>query len=123
MLIKKAVVTIYVSDVDAANKFYTETLGMKQIAKYGKEWAEVESYGVTIGLHPSREYSPKPGSGSALSIGFEVDDLDRSVTELKSKGVRFSRNINEDGTVRLAHFSDPDGNPLYLSQVKRGVWG
>jgi hypothetical protein len=37
---------------------------------------------------------------------------------LKEKGVRFSPKISEDGPVRIAHFSDEDGNPLYLVEQK-----
>jgi len=39
--------------------------------------------------------------------------------ELKAKGVQFSR-TTDDAQVKLAFFTDPDGNPLYLSQNK---WG
>ena len=42
---------------------------------------------------------------------------------LKGKGVAFKGNILEDGPVRLAFFGDPDGNPFYLTHVKRGMWG
>jgi hypothetical protein len=42
------------------------------------------------------------------------------MTDLKAKGVAFSR-VVEDRPTKLAFFTDPDGNPLYLSQTAR--WG
>jgi hypothetical protein len=41
------------------------------------------------------------------------------MTELKSKRIVFS-GVSNDRQVRLAFFTDPDGNPLYLSQSN---WG
>jgi catechol 2,3-dioxygenase-like lactoylglutathione lyase family enzyme len=121
-MIKKANATIYVSDVDSALKFYTETLGMREKSHWGKEFAEVEMNGI-IGLHPATKSGPKPGTNGAISIGLEVDDLDSEVTRLKEKGVVFLGNVVDDGPVRLAFFGDQDGNPMYLTQVKKGMWG
>ncbi|HYB02829.1 MAG TPA: VOC family protein, partial [Nitrososphaerales archaeon] len=66
---------------------------------------------------------PMPGTKGAISIGLEVEDLDAEVARLRDRGVVFQGNVVEDGPVRLAFFADPDGNPVYLSQVKRGIWG
>ena len=85
----------------------------------GREFAELETNGFTVGLHPSSSSSPRPGPCGSLSIGFEMDDLDSEITNLKDKGVRFHRKILEDGPVRIAFFGVPDNNPLYLSEVKK----
>lgn len=53
------------------------------------------------------------------SLESAVDSLDRAMTELKSKRIVFS-GVSNDRQVRLAFFTDPDGNPLYLSQSN---WG
>lgn len=69
----------------------------------GNDWAEATVPGLTIGLHPTvREHGPKPGNSESLSIGFIVV---------------FSPNIIEDGPVKIAFFTDPDKNPLYLCEV------
>jgi hypothetical protein len=52
-----------------------------------------------------------------MSIGFSVDDLDKSMGELKGKGVEFS-DVKDDDQVKLAFLTDKDGTPLYLSQSK-----
>jgi catechol 2,3-dioxygenase-like lactoylglutathione lyase family enzyme len=122
-MIKKANATIYVSDVESALKFYVDKLGMNVKSHWGKDFAELELNGFVIGLHPPTQSGPGPGTVGAISIGLEVDDLDTEMTRLKEKGITFHGKIVEDGPVRLAFFGDPDGNPLYLTQVKKGMWG
>jgi glyoxalase/bleomycin resistance protein/dioxygenase superfamily protein len=78
-MIKKANATIYVSDVESALRFYTDVLGMKVKSHWGKDFAELETNGLTIGLHPATQSGPKPGTSGSISIGLEVDDLDSSV--------------------------------------------
>jgi catechol 2,3-dioxygenase-like lactoylglutathione lyase family enzyme len=122
-MIKKANATIYVSDVDNAVKFYSDVLGMRVKSHWGKDFAEMETNGITIGLHPTTKSGPSPGTAGAISIGLEVDDLDSEMTRLKEKGVIFRGRVVEDGPVRLAFFGDLDGNPIYLTQMKKGMWG
>jgi catechol 2,3-dioxygenase-like lactoylglutathione lyase family enzyme len=116
-MIKQANVTVMVRDMKRAVEFYTKTLGLKLKAQYGKEFAQVEASGTIIALHPASKTGKHDRDSLTLSIGFAVDDLDRTMTELKSKGVKFSK-VSDDTQVKLAFFTDPDGNPLYLSQSK-----
>jgi hypothetical protein len=51
-----------------------------------------------------------------LSIGFEVKDIRATAKEMEAKGVRFHFQENEVNI--LAFFFDPDGTPLYLTQVR-----
>jgi catechol 2,3-dioxygenase-like lactoylglutathione lyase family enzyme len=118
-VIRNANVTVIVNNIERAVRFYTDVLGLKLKARYGDQFAEVEAKGTIIALHPAIEKGAQPGRSESLSIGFSVDKLDTAVDELKRKGVVFSR-ILDDAQVRLAFFTDPDGNPLYLSQSK---WG
>jgi len=109
-------VTVMVSDFDRAVRFYTETLGLDLRFRSGNHWAEVSTGGLTIGLHEAGEHSPEPGAQGALSIGLQVGDLAGAIDDLAGKGVAFGQ-VVEDGPIKLAYFSDPDGNPLYLCQV------
>lgn len=113
--------TIYVSDMDRAVDFYTQTLGLPLAARWGDEYAGIDiGKGLAIGLHPARTaHSPKPGSRGAIQVGFAVDEpLDEVVQKLQSRGVVFRGPIIDDVQVRLAYFGDPDGNDLYLIEVK-----
>jgi len=118
-MIKGGNVTVMVSDMKRAVEFYTKTLGLELKAHYGDHYAEVKAQGLTIALHPVSAKGPKAGNSESLSIGLGVDSLEKTMAELKAKGVKFS-DVTDDTQVKLAFFGDPDGNPLYLAQSK---WG
>jgi predicted enzyme related to lactoylglutathione lyase len=108
-------VTVCVSNFDRAVEFYAKTLGLKLACRYGNEWAEVETPGLRIGLHPAMEHQ-KPGVKGSMSIGFGVQKLEPAIAQLRERGVSFQGDVVESDPVRLAFFGDPDGNPLYLVQ-------
>lgn len=76
-------------------------------------------------------------SGTSTQIGFEVDDLDRVVAELRARGLRFETvdvpHFTADGDIvtvpgnypskgngeRGAFFRDSEGNLLALGQATR----
>lgn len=108
-----------VSDMNQSVKFYVETLGLRLKTRHGDHFAQIQAPGAIIALHPSSKTSPDTKGGS-MSIGFSVDNLEMTIQELKAKGVRFVSGIVDDEQVRIASFTDPDGNQLYFSQSR---WG
>jgi predicted enzyme related to lactoylglutathione lyase len=119
-LFKSGNVTVMVSDLHRAVQFYAETLGLRLQYEVQGHWAQIEAPGLTIGLHPAGEHGSRSGKSESLSIGFEVDDLVAATETLQSRGVVFSP-VMEDKATRIAYFSDPDGNSLYLVEVKAGA--
>ncbi len=113
-------VTVYVSNMDRAVRFYSETLGLKLAYRFGDNWAAVElGKGLTIGLHPASKEMPAGRKGS-MAIGLELDSsIQEAVKTLESKGVRFQGPVNEGKAGAFVGFEDPDGNPLYLAQLNR----
>ena len=111
-------VTVYVSNMDQAVRFYTETLGLKLQARWGDHYAQVDAGpGLMLGLHPASPTGPKPGTEGSISIGLLVTQpLEEVISTLTGRGVSFRGPILEDTGVRLALFGDPDGNSLYLAQ-------
>lgn len=107
-------VTVMVSSMAKAIKFYTGVLGMKLKVQYGSHWAEVTTKGLTIGLHPKGKNKVKTGDN--MSIGLGVKDIEKSVAALAEKGIKCK--VHKDSYVHLAHFMDPDGNLLYLYSEK-----
>jgi catechol 2,3-dioxygenase-like lactoylglutathione lyase family enzyme len=115
--------TIYVSDMDRAVAFYTETLGLRLAFRAGDHWASIDAGGgLTIGLHPASSSAPEPGTAGAVTIGLAVDEpMEQVVSTLEARGVTLRGPVAEDGGgLKLAFFADPDGNPLYLAEVGRG---
>jgi catechol 2,3-dioxygenase-like lactoylglutathione lyase family enzyme len=113
--------TIFISDMDRAVDFYTKSLGLPLAGRWGNEYASIDlGKGIAIGLHPAQSRSPKPGSHGAIQIGLAVDKpLEDEIKDLQSRGVVFHGPIIDDGQVRIAFFGDPDGNDLYLVEVKK----
>ena len=111
-------ITVYVTNMDRSVRFYSETLGLKLLYRFGDHWASIEAAkGLTIGLHPSSAHAPAGRKGS-MSIGLELNGkMEDAVRELESRGVRFSSISGEGKAGKFAGFEDPDGNPLYLAEL------
>lgn len=111
--------TIFVSDMNRAIRFFTETLGLTLEQRFGNDWASVKTLnGLSIGLHPASEESPAGRKGS-ITIGFNLDEpIDKAVDRLKKQGVIFTKEIFQDGYSRIANFADPDGNEFYIIELR-----
>jgi glyoxylase I family protein len=107
-------VSINVDDVDAAVAFYVGTLGLVQRQDrpdfgIAGAWLDAGSQQVhLIGL------APPPAQGQHFA--FQVDDLDRVVTELRGQGIEVS-DPSSVGRNRQAFLADPAGNQVELQQV------
>lgn len=113
-------VTVYVSDMERAVRFYSETLGLKLAYRFGNHWASVElGKGLTIGLHPASGQMPAGRKGS-MAIGLELSgSIHEAVKALEAKGVRFQGVVNEGKAGAFIGFEDPDGNQLYLTELNQ----
>ena len=113
--------TLFVSDMDRAVEFYTQTLGLKLRRRFGNHWAEVEAGpDLVIGLHPASEKSPAPpGTTGSVQIGLSVDEpLETVIAKLHERGVTTGPVIVDDDAGRFASLADPDGNTHYLWENK-----
>lgn len=102
-----------VSDMDRAIGFYVDLLGLTLLNRYGDHYAELDAKGFMIALHPSNN-SVKVGNN--VSIGLGVFNFDETIAQLEGTGLTFT--FEKGGYIRLAHFEDPDGNPLFLAENK-----
>ncbi len=115
--------TIYVSDLARAVSFYTETLGLKDANHAADHFAMIDAgQGQMLGLHPPGRLTPSPGSPGSIQVGLTVSQpIEGVVRQLQDRGVAFHDRdgspIVDDGAVKLAYLTDPDGNELYLCEV------
>ena len=118
-MFRGGVVTVYVSDMDRSVRFYAETLGFRLTERHGNHWASLDGGpGLTIGLHPATAEIPAGRPGS-IALGLYTErPIAEAVRELASRGVRFSGPVIDDKALSLAFFTDPDGNPLYIAEMK-----
>ena len=113
-----------VTDVDRAQKFYSESLGLDHTG-FNDEGSALYSLqgGSTLMLLPRPDSQPS----ESTAMAFEVDDLSSEISELEGKGVAFEDydlpelrtvdHVADLGSERAAWFKDPDGNVICLHQT------
>jgi len=127
-----AVTKLPVQDLDRARRFYRDRLGLEAVEE--REGGLRYVCGSTE-FHLFR--SSGAASGASTQIGFEVDDIDKVVAELRARGVRFEPfdiagfDVEDDIVTvpdnypskgsgeRGAFFRDSEGNLLGLGQAAR----
>jgi catechol 2,3-dioxygenase-like lactoylglutathione lyase family enzyme len=114
-----------VKDLNRAKKFYADKLGLRpeRETPVGAAYRLKDSW---FELFPSSGQS----NGSFTQGGWETDNLEREVAELRSKGVVFEeysqpglKTVNGIATVgeeKAAWFKDSEGNLLALVQPGNG---
>ncbi len=107
----------------ALKTFYTETLGFDIVGTIpGKDIVFIDLGGTTIELiSTDAELCPKCATG-LVHMAFEVDDVDATFEDLKSKGVVFHVAPKGMGDIRMCFFTDPDGNELELFKSPSLAW-
>ena len=114
-------VTIYVSDMERAIGFYTQTLGLKLKYRGGPGYAAIDAgKGLELGLHVPHPGGPQAGQSGGTQVGFLVSQpIDQVVATLRSRGVEVDGPRPGGGPITIAFLADPDGNPLHLVEEKR----
>jgi catechol 2,3-dioxygenase-like lactoylglutathione lyase family enzyme len=118
----RAMPTIAVSDIERAKKFYGETLGLKAKDERA-DGIRYEGGGGTLLLVYASQFA---GTAKSTYLGFDVDDVEKVVGELRERGVVFEEydlpglktvnGIAEVEGLKGAWFKDPDGNILSIGQ-------
>lgn len=117
-------VAIICSDYQQSKKFYVEVLGFKIIQETYR--AERNSYKLDLQVGNSGQIElfsfpnpPKrvngPEACGLRHLAFVVDNLDRSVAQLKAQNIAVEEiRVDELTGKRFTFFADPDGLPLEL---------
>ncbi len=112
-------VVLKVRDLARSVPFYTEVLGMKEVARNERRMAFLifEDNHHDIALIETGADSPDapeaaPGLAHvALKIGSTVEELREAKRWLESHGIRISR-IRDHAVTKSIYFPDPDGNEI-----------
>jgi catechol 2,3-dioxygenase-like lactoylglutathione lyase family enzyme len=111
-----------VDDIEAARKFYGETLGLDTSEQYGLLTLHLAGGRDTL-VYPKPDHVP----ATYTILNFQVDDIDAAVDELTGRGVSLERyegmgqdakGINRAGGPYIAWFKDPAGNILAVLQER-----
>lgn len=117
-----------VDDLEKANAFYSETLGIDVREEDGMGLALQLEGGGSAFIYPKQDHQP----ATFTVLNFKVEDVESAVAELKSRGIRFEHYdlgngavTDEKGILRgkaagqgpdIAWFKDPAGNVLSVLQ-------
>ena len=109
-------VTLAVTDLGRAARFYLEALGMKLVAEDARTVTLDAGEGLILVLLSGRRASDKPALATTIPdamVGLRAKGrLADVVAVLENRGIVFV--LQDQGADRRAHFRDPDGNDLYL---------
>ena len=113
MGLKKVYCMLWVGDMGRASRFYKEVFGLGE-AYSSPGWTELRFGDAVVALHTRGGEVPQRHSG----LGFEVDDIDATITTLIAAGGTVVAGPTERANegIRLADCADPDGNRFSLSQ-------
>jgi catechol 2,3-dioxygenase-like lactoylglutathione lyase family enzyme len=109
------------NDIDAARRFYRETLGVEVRDDHGMLDLRLAG-GQRVLIYPKDDHEP----ATFTVLNFEVPDIDAAVDQLAAKGVAFERyegmGQDDKGIARqypppIAWFKDPAGNILAVIQT------
>lgn len=116
---------LYIKDVEASKKFYTEILGFNVICEFtsleGNKMAFVKSGNLIIELIQHVHWMDRR-DGLYDHIAMEVDNIEEAYENLKEKGIRFEGEIYYDSLVfekgvKYVAFRGIDGEHLELYQT------
>jgi len=110
-------IALGVNDVDRAEAFYRDILGLRPLYRFG-DLTFFDCNGVRLLLEKTRD--PETVHFSS-PIYFECHDIALTVGELQQRGVSFSGPPHliaqmDDHDLWMAFFEDPDGHVLALMQ-------
>jgi len=109
-------------DVARARRFYEEKLGFKPKQELAGGVVYEFGKGTACFLYPT----PNAGTSHASQAFWQVEDIEREVRELKTRGVKLEmykmpemdeNGISTAGGAKAAWFKDTEGNIMALVQI------
>jgi len=99
---------IYNPDAEGVRAFFRDTLGFSSVDA-GGGWLIFALPPAELGVHPIDE-------GGHHELYLMCDDIEKTVEELKRKGVEFTSDISDARFGRMTSFKIPGGAELALYQ-------
>ncbi len=106
----------YSSQPEALRAFLRDKLGLAP-TDVGEGWLIFDVPDAELACHPTETGSKDVPSGTA-DISFYCDDIDKTVAELRGKGVEFTGDVEDHGYGLVTHFRAPGGFDIQLYQPR-----
>ena len=104
----------YSSQAAELRAFLRDKLDLKGV-DVGEGWLIFDAPEADLGVHPTD--GNEVASGTA-DISFYCDDIQKTVSELRSRGVEFTQEVADHGYGFVTHFKVPGGFAVQLYQPK-----
>ena len=114
-MIKGIHTMFYTSEPEKLRDFMRDKLNLKS-TDVGDGWLIFNLPEADMGCHPSNEADGAP-SGTH-DISFYCDDINKTVAELKEKGVKFKGHVEDHGYGLVTYFEMPGNFYVQLYQPK-----
>ena len=104
--------TLAVTDMERARRFYEDKVGLEV------EIAVAETVRYRCGGGTGLAIFERPMTPVDRTVaGFEVDDIEAEVAELRERGIEVEGVIEAPEAPRRAFFKDPDGNIIGMREI------
>ena len=108
-------ISVPVTDMERAKRFYAETLGLPEIEHPQQGFPEYQlGENVSLYLLQMENIGQTFEGPHTASIALRVPDVAEAQKELEAKGVEFGGEPFDTGVCHMGIFKDPDGNRLML---------
>ena len=108
-------VSVPVTDMERARRFYGETLGLPAVGDGDGAWPEYQlGENVSLYLIDPANIGQQFTAPHSAHIALRVPDVAAARAALEEKGVAFDGDTLDTGVCHMAFFHDLDGNALML---------
>ncbi len=114
-MIKGVHTMFYSKEPEALRAFLRDKLGFTSYTDTGDGWLIFNLPEADMGVHPA---GPGIAASGTHSISFYCDDIRKTVTELKGRGVTFTDGIVDQGFGLITHFKMPGDITVELYEPK-----
>jgi len=116
-MIKGVHTMFYSSDATGLRTFLRDKLGLKA-TDVGDGWLIFDLPEADMGCHPADETGKNGKPSGTHDISFYCDDIEKTVKELKTRGVEFTGTITDAGYGLAIYFKMPGEISVQLYQPK-----
>jgi hypothetical protein len=104
----------YSSQAEALRSFLRDKLGLSG-TDVGGGWLIFDAPEADLGVHPTEGNGPTSGTAD---ISFYCDNIAQTVSELRSRGVEFTQDVEDHGYGLVTYFKVPGDFKVQLYQPK-----
>ena len=109
-------VLLYAKDAVKARAFFRDVLGFRHVDA-GEGWLIFALPPAELGVHPSSPDDPRAASG-VVEHHLMCDDVERTVADLRSKGVEIKRPVSDQGYGLVTSIEVPGFGTMGLYQPR-----